>query len=144
MICFFTFFEFWQLISCITPKPTLFFLKEPKEYFIKIAMWTRGHKNIFILQLLLLFSCCSVVQSCPTFCDPMDCSMSVFPVHHHFLELTQMHDHRVGNAIQPSHPQSILLFLPSVFPSIRIFSKELALCIKWQKYWSFSINPYIE
>ena len=46
----------------------------------------------------------SVVQSCPTLCDPMDCSMPGFPVHHQLLELTQTHVHRIGDAIQPSHP----------------------------------------
>ena len=49
---------------------------------------------------------CSVVQSCLTLCDPMDCSTPGFPVHHQLLELTQTHVHRVGDAIQPSHPLS--------------------------------------
>jgi len=46
----------------------------------------------------------SVTQSCPTLCDPMDYSTPGFPVHHQLLELTQTHVHRVGDAIQPSHP----------------------------------------
>ena len=46
----------------------------------------------------------SVAQSCLTLCNPMDCSTPGFPVHHQLLELTQTHDHRVGDAIQPSHP----------------------------------------
>ena len=46
----------------------------------------------------------SVTQLCPTLCDPMDRSMSGFPVHHQLLELAQTHVHRVGDAIQPSHP----------------------------------------
>ena len=50
--------------------------------------------------------CCSVAQSCPTLCDPMDCSMPGFPVHHQLLELTQTRVHQVGDAIQPSHPLS--------------------------------------
>ena len=45
----------------------------------------------------------SVAQSCPTLCDPMDCSTSGFPVHHQLPELTQTHVHWVGDAIQPSH-----------------------------------------
>ena len=49
-------------------------------------------------------SCCSVAQSCPTLFDRMDCSTSPFPVHHRLPEFTQTHVHRVGNAIQPSHP----------------------------------------
>ena len=48
----------------------------------------------------------SVAQSCPTLCDPMDCSMPGFPVHHQLLEFTQTHVHWVGDAIQPSHPLS--------------------------------------
>ena len=46
----------------------------------------------------------SVAQSCLTLCDPMDCSMAEFPVHHQLLELTQIHVHWVGDAMQPSHP----------------------------------------
>ena len=48
----------------------------------------------------------SVAQSCPALCDPVDCSMPGFPVHHQLLELAQTHAHRVGDAIQPSHPLS--------------------------------------
>ena len=48
----------------------------------------------------------SVAQSCPTLCDPMDCSTPGLPVHHQLLEFTQTHVHWVGDAIQPSHPLS--------------------------------------
>ena len=48
----------------------------------------------------------SIAQSCPTLCDPMDCSTLGFPVHHQLLELTQIHVHWVGDAVQPSHPLS--------------------------------------
>ena len=48
----------------------------------------------------------SVTQSCPTLCDPMNCSRPGFPVHHQLQEFTQTHVHRVGDAIQPSHPLS--------------------------------------
>ena len=53
-----------------------------------------------------LGSCCSVTQSCPTLCDPMDCSMLGSPVLHHLPELSQTHVPWVGDAIQPSHPLS--------------------------------------
>ena len=53
-----------------------------------------------------LFSVSSVAQSCPTLCDPMDCSTPGFPVHHQLRELTQTHVHWVSDAIQPSHPLS--------------------------------------
>ena len=80
-----------------------------------------------------------VTQSCPTLCDPIDCSMPGFPVHHQFPEPTQTHVHRVSDAIQPSHPLPCLL-PPSVFPSIRVFSNESVLCIRWPKYYSFSFS----
>ena len=82
----------------------------------------------------------SVTQSCPTLCDPMNHSMPGLPVHHQFLEFTQTYVYWVGDAIQPSHLLSPLLLLPSIFPSIRVFSNESALHIKWPKYWSFSFN----
>ena len=56
------------------------------------------------LPLVAQFS--SVTQSCLTLCDPMDCSTPDFPVHDQLPELTQTHVHRVGDAIQPSHPLS--------------------------------------
>ena len=83
----------------------------------------------------------SVAQSCPTICDPMDCSTPGFPVHHQLLELAHIRVHRVGDAIQPSHPLlSPSLLLPSIFPSLRVFSNESALRIRWPKYWSFSFS----
>ena len=75
----------------------------------------------------------SVAQSCPTVCDPMDCSTPGLPVHHELPEFTQNHVHWVGDAIQPSHPLSSPLLLPSIFPSIRVFSNESALRIRWQR-----------
>ena len=93
-----------------------------------------------------MHDCCWVTQSCSTFCDPMDYSMTGFPVLYHLLELALTHVHWVGDTIQPSHPLCCLLLLPSIFPSIRVFSNESVLCITWQKYWSFSfsISPFNE
>ena len=88
--------------------------------------------------------CCSVAQSCPTLCNPMDCSTPGCPVHHHLLELAHTHVHRVTDTIQPSHPLLPVLLLPTIFPSIRVFYCELALHIRWSKYWSFSISPFNE
>ena len=62
------------------------------------------------------------------------------PVHHRLLEFTQTHVHRVGDAIQPSHPLLSPSPPPSTFPSIRVFSNESALLIRWLKYWNFSFN----
>ena len=83
---------------------------------------------------------CSVTQSCLTLCDPMDWSTPGFPVLYHLPEFAQTHVHWVGDAIQSSHPLLSLLLLPSVFPSIKVLSNELAPCISWPKYWSFSLS----
>ena len=86
--------------------------------------------------------CCSVAQSCPTLCNPMDCSTPGLPVLHHLPELAQTHVHSVtdANHLILCRPH---LLLPSIFPSIRVFYNELALCNRWPKYWSFSfcISP---
>ena len=80
----------------------------------------------------------AVAQSRLTLYNPMDCSSPGFPVHHQLLEPTQTHVHRVGDAIQPSHPLLSLLLLPPIPPSIRVFSNESILRMRWPKYWSFS------
>ena len=64
-------------------------------------------------------------------CNPTDCSMPGFPVHHQLLELAQTRVHWVGDPIQPSHPCCPLLLLSSTFPSIRLFSNESVLHIRW-------------
>jgi len=82
----------------------------------------------------------SVAQSCPALCDLIDCSMPGFSVHHQLLELTQSHVHWVDDAIQPSHPLSSPS--PPAFnhSSIRVFSNEPVLRIRWPRYWSFSFS----
>ena len=74
----------------------------------------------------------SVTKSCLKLCDPMDSRSPGFPVHYQLLELAQTHVHLIF-----CHP---LLLIPSIFPSIRIFSNELVLCIRWPKYWNFSCS----
>ena len=78
---------------------------------------------------------------CPTLCNAMDYSRPGFPVHQQLLEFTQTHVRRVGDTIQRSHALSSPS--PSIFPSIRVFSNESVLRIRWPKDWSFSfkINP---
>ena len=73
----------------------------------------------------------------------MDYSTPGFPVVQYLPEFAQTHVHWVGDAIQPSYLYCSLLLLPSIFTSIRVFSSELALCLKWQNCWnfSFSISP---
>ena len=70
----------------------------------------------------------------------MNRSMPGLPVHHKPPEFTQIHVHRVGDAIQPSHPLSSPLFLPPIPPSIKVFSNESILPMRWPKYWSFSFS----
>ena len=103
-------------------------------HYVYIVQGSARHLGIVSVQ----FS--SVTQSCLTLCDPMNCSTPGLPVHHQLQEFTQTHVHWVGKAIQPSHPLSPLLLLPSIFPSIRVFSNESTLRIRWPKYWSFSFN----
>ena len=84
-----------------------------------------------------------VSQSCLTLCDPMDCSTPGFPVHHQLPELAQTYVHRVSDAIQPSHPLSSPSPPTFNLSSIRVFSNESILHIRWPKYlsFSFSISP---
>ena len=82
----------------------------------------------------------SVAQSCPTLCDPMNRSTPGFPIHHQLPEFTQTHVHRVGDAIQPSHPLSSPFSSAPIPPSIRVFSNESTLRMRWPKYCSFSFS----
>ena len=84
--------------------------------------------------------CCSVAKSCPPLCEPMNCSIPGYPVLHYLLEFAQTHVHWVSDAIHHLILCRPLLLLPSVFPSIRVFSSEPALWTRWSKYWSFSLN----
>ena len=89
----------------------------------------------------ICFCWCSAPQARLTCWEPTDCSTPGCPVLHHLPELAQTHAHWVSDAIQPFDPLLPLLFLPSIFPSIRVFSNELTLHFRWPKYWSFSISP---
>ena len=86
----------------------------------------------------------SVVQSCPTLCDPMNQSTPGFPVPHHLSESAQVHVHWIGGSIQPFHPRSPSSPSASIFPSIRVFSNESALrinqLVQWlSRVWLFAI-----
>ena len=94
-----------------------------------------------ILIIWWVFS--SVAQSCPTLCNPMNHSVPGLPVRHQLLEFTQTHVHQSVmpyNHLILCHP---LLLLPPIPPSIRVFSNESTLHMRWPKYWifSFSISP---
>ena len=97
--------------------------------------------SVFIYLLNSQFS--SIAQSCLTLCNHMDCSTPSFPVHHQLPELAQTLIYGVSDAIQPLILCRPLLLLPSIFPSIRVFSEWSVLCIRWPKYrsFSFSISP---
>ena len=82
----------------------------------------------------------SVPQSCLIFWNPMDCSTPGLPVHHQLLKLVQMHVHRVGDVIQPSHPLSSPFPIAFNLSQLQIFSNESVLHIRWPKYWSFSFT----
>ena len=79
------------------------------------------------MSLMMPVCCCSVAQSCPTFCNPMDCSRLGFLVLHHLPEFAKTRVRWFRNAIQPSDFLSSILLLPWVFPSIRVFSNKLGL-----------------
>ena len=86
--------------------------------------------------------CCSVIKSYLTLCNPVDNSKPCFPVPHYLPEFGQTHVHWVGDAIKTSHPL-LLSSSACIFPSIRVFSNESTVPIKWPRYWTctFSISP---
>ena len=87
-------------------------------------------RSLFVSAFPLLLFC----HSFESLRDPTDCSTPGCPVHHQLPELTQTQVHRVGDAIQPSHLLLSLLLLPSIFPSIRVFSNESVLHIWWPEH----------
>ena len=86
---------------------------------------------------MLSFQFSSVAQSCLTLCNPVNCSTPGLPVHHQLPESAQIEMVMPSSHLILCHP---LLLLPSIFPSIRVFSNESALRIRWLKYWSFSFS----
>ena len=110
---------------------------------MKISVKRKPKKNSLLPKILELKSticCCSVAKSCLTLCNSMDCSMPGFPIHHQLPELAQTH---LIESVMPSNHLILcrpLLLLPSIFSSIRVFSNESALHIRWPKYWSFSFS----
>ena len=121
-------------------------------YFINIFhLWEFPENTVYNLNyskkchcyqnnLKLSVQLSSVIQLCPTLCD-MDCSMPGFPVCHQLPELAQTYVHQVGETSDHLILCCPLLLLLSIFPSVRVFSSESVLCIRWLKYWSFSIGP---
>ena len=101
-------------------------------------VWGGNDNTIPFAVVRLYFS--SMAQLCLTLCDPMDCSMPGIPVHHQLPESTQLMS---IESVMPSNYLILccpLLLLPSIFPSIRVFSNEPVLHIRWPKYWGFSFS----
>ena len=102
--------------------------------------------------MILCNCCCSVANSCPTPCDPMDCSMPDSSVLHYLLEFAQTHIHWVCDALYLIICYSLLL-LPSIFPNVKVFSNELALmqrakvlktgCISWFSETFLTLAPVV-
>ena len=86
------------------------------------------------------FQFSSVTQSCPTLCDPMNRSTPGLPVHHQLPEFIQTHAHRVVVPFSHFILCRPLLLLSPIPPSIRVFSNESTLPMRWPKYWSFSFH----
>ena len=92
----------WHGVHCFQVGPNNGnFLNMPLSVLICIKVY-----SFYLLQwnYLYHYCCCSVTKSCPTLCDPMNCSTPGFPVLCYLLEFAQTHVHRVGDAFQPSHP----------------------------------------
>ena len=109
-------------------------------YSIELIVTGICGENRILCSYLVSIQFSSIAQSCPILCDPINCSMPGLPVHH---QLRSPPKPMSIVLVMPSnylilyHP---LLLLPAIFPSIRIFSNESALHIRWPKYWSFNFN----
>ena len=102
-------------------------------------LWNCPQNKLIICVVVLV----SVQFSCSVMYDSLrthGLQPPGFPVLHYLLEFAHTHVHWVDDAIQPTHPLLPHLLLPSIFPNIRVFSRELALRIGWPKYWSFSFS----
>ena len=101
-------------------------------------------KDIFsVLSLLPRIQFSSVTQSCPTLCNPMNHSTPGLPIHHQLPEFTQTHV--ITMMVMPSSHLILscpLLLLSPVPPSIRVFSNESTLHMRWPKYWNFSFRHH--
>ena len=115
---------------------------------LSLSSWPRDRTHVSCVSSIgrqILYHCTTCLssvhsQSCPTICNPTDCSLPGFPDHHQHPELVETYVHRVGDAVQPSDPLSS----PSP-PALNLSQNQglfwwLALLIKWPKYWSFSFN----
>ena len=125
--------------NLFTPQDALFSLTTLQLNWL-IAFHRQGRQCLLpIKSLHLCVQFSLVAQSCPTLCNPMNCSTLGLPVHHQLLEFTQTHIHRVSDAIQPSHPL-LSPSPPASNPSQhQNLSNESTLRMRWPKYWSFGL-----
>ena len=108
-----------------------------KRECVRTNPWSRKCENKYVRQCC----CCSVAQSCQTLCDPWTAAHQAslsFTISRSLFKLMSIELVMPFNHLILCHP---LLLLPSIFPSIRVFSNVLALHIRWPKYWRFSISP---
>ena len=112
-------------------------------YFAHLNAQVYVYCNKITIMYSIIFKyicCCSVARSCLTLCDPVDCSMTGFPVLHYLPEFDKFMS--IESMMLCSHLILCrpLLLMPSIFPSSRVFPNESALCIRWPKDWSFSFS----
>ena len=110
----------------------------PKVSFVLVQLWyipSPPKEKIWLFQVQFR----SVTQSCPILCDTVDCSTPGLPITNSrsLLKLMSIESVMPSTHLILCRP---LLLPPSIFPSIRVFSNESALCIRWPKYWCFSFN----
>ena len=127
--------------TCMIIQDCLFNIRHYSQCTLSSAWYIAlSRYNLLVCWLVsfVCFCCCSVFKLCLTLYQPMDCSMSGSSVLPYLPELAQIHDHFVSDTIWTSH--LLLLLSSSIFPRIRVFSKELDVQIRWPKYWSFSLS----
>ena len=126
----------------IKKKPNSKVSKDSNRYFISIQMSTNHMKKYSISSVTIKIQFGSVTKLCPTLCNPMNCSTPGLPVHHQLPEFTQL---SIESVMPSGHLNLCRPFLlkPPIPPSIRVFSNESTLHMRWPKYWnfSFSISP---
>ena len=135
----------WEETHTVSPHILIRVRSSTPLLVMDMKEWSRGALrrelgpstlHILDLQGLVVFN----HSVCPTLCNPVDCSTAGFPILHHLLELAQTYSTEL---VMPSNHLALccpLLLLPSIFPSIRVFSNGSGLCSRWPKYWSFSFN----
>ena len=110
-------------------------------FTLAILVYVKWYHSVVLIFIVVAVQSLRNVQ----LCFPMNCNMPFFPVLHHLLEFAQKHV-SIESVMPSISSSATLLLLPSVFPSIRVFSSESALCIRWPKFcsFSFSISPSSE